>query len=73
VIAFLIDDADIDIGFGTGLHGLKDLVQKGLVAQLLHGMGLSNGDQLGHPFIKKEVDGTPPVFRQRFEILKDFG
>jgi hypothetical protein len=34
---------------------------------------MSNGNQLGDPLIKKKVDGTPPVFRQRFEILKDFG
>jgi hypothetical protein len=73
MIAGDIDNSDIDIRFGTGLHGIKDLVQKGLVAQLFQGMGIGNGDQLGDPFVKKKINGTASVFSQGFQVLINFG
>ena len=71
-MAVVVDDADVHIGIGLGMHDLEHLVEIGLVGEFLEGVGVGDGEQLGNAFVEEQIDGVAPVFRGAPQGLRDF-
>ena len=48
------------------LSDIKDFIKKIFIGHLLERVGMGHGDQLGDPFVKKQVHGAAAVFHQGF-------
>jgi hypothetical protein len=72
MIAFIVDDAQVHIGIGLGMHDLEDLVEVGFVGQVFERVGVGNGEQLGDAFIEKKIQGIALIFDGTSQGFFDF-
>ena len=71
VVALAVDDADVHVGIGFGVHDFEHPTEVCLVGQFREGVGVGDREQLGDALVEEQVDGVAAVLHRTAQGLGD--